>query len=285
MIAAAKERENKSKYGKNYKEKPRSDRKYDKDKNSSRREKYKDSSSDEDMRSAVRTYSCESRKRDCFKSQPNKQLSKVRKSFAKPRDNSDDTSDEMHRNNRSKSPTKCSKSYQSKFARPSNSSSDDSKSCHKKKDDFKHGRNENKSYKRNVSEQFKRSRSSSFSSSDTSSAEDERRVSKGGNRKYEQSRSKESRFSRTKLDSEEKRLSYSVSGKGWKKPTESVDKKRTSDLIDKELESKKNEKENVKEIEKNPAVEEFALTDKEMNDLAAKLVKAELLGNEVSTCF
>lgn len=284
MIAAAEERENKIKYRKNDKEKFKSDRKYNKDKKSSRKEEYKESNRDEDTRSVNRTYSCESRKRDSFKSQLNKPLSEVRKSFAKPHDSSDDSSDDIQRNNH-KSVTNSSKRYQGKFARPSNSSSDDTKSCHKKKDNFEHGRNKGKSYKHNVREKFKKSRSSSSSSSDTSSAEDERRVSKGGNKKYEQSTSKESRFSKTKLDSEEKRLGYPISGKGWKRTTESVDKKRTPEFVNKELESKKSENENVIEIEKPPAVEEFALTDKEMNDLAAKLVKAELLGNEVSCLY
>lgn len=286
MIAAAEERENKIKYRKHDKEKFKSDRKYDKDKNNSRREEYKDSNRNEDKRSVNRSYSYESRKSDCFKSQLNKPLSEVRKSFAKPQDSSDDSSEEMQRNNHSKSVTKCSKRYQSKFARPSNSSSsDDTNSCHKKKDHFDHGRNKDKSYKHNVREKFKKSRSSSFSStsSDTSSSEDEGRVSKSSNRKYKQSISKEPRFSKTKLGSEDKRLSYPISGKGWKKTTESVDKKRTPELVDKEFETKKSEKENVIETEKPPAVEEFALTDKEMNDLAAKLVKAELLGNEVSS--
>lgn len=284
MIAAAEERENKIKYRKNDKEKFKSDRKYNKDKNSSRREEYKDANRDKDTRSVNRTYSCESRNRDSFKSQLNKPLSEVRKSFAKPHDSSDDSSDEIQRNNHNKSVTNSSKRYQGKFARPSNSSSDDTKSCHKKKDNFEHGRNKGKSYKHHVREKFNKSRSSSSSSSDTSSAEDERRVSKGGNKKYEQSTSKESRFSKTKLDREEKR-GYPISGKGWKKTTESVDKKRTPEFVNKELESKKSENENVIEIEKTPAVEEFALTDKEMNDLAAKLVKAELLGNEVSCLY
>ncbi|XP_054260957.1 CWF19-like protein 2 homolog isoform X2 [Macrosteles quadrilineatus] len=204
--------------------------------------------------------------------------------FAKPRHDSSEEDSDGRRKDRDRN---IAKDYNWKFARPRQDSSEEDSGGRRKDRDRNGPKDSDRKFARPR-------RDGSEEDSDGRNKNRDRNKAKDSNRKFARPRHDSSEEDDFKSKYNHKSRDYksmSSSGKGWRKQVESQKKYQE---VDKKIGIERDKKcdEATKEINEDVTGDvednkhslvtdaEPVLTDKELNELAAKLVKAELLGNQ-----